>query len=360
MNGALRAIEIVDVRDGGPERHAREGNHRARALRQDCLAWAPFRLLMPLMPLLDRLARYWFRRSCSPYVGEIEAIAAVLGFPGTWFLNGSYQWGCTAVAREESGVPWLARTLDWPLPGMGRHVDVAHMRGLSGDFFCVTWPGYVGVLTAMAPGRFAAAVNQAPLRRRSHWIALRFVDVMVNAVNTWRHIRYIPPDQLLRQVFETCGNFAAAKVQLETIPVARPVIFTLAGCAPCERCVIERTEDRFETRHDQTSAANDWRIGDARYEARLGARLALTASYAEAAANSRRRSEALAGWEGMFAHDSFAWVIPPVLNRYTRIAVEMCPAKGVLRVMGYEAPRGTPVAQPATLPCELAAERIAA
>jgi hypothetical protein len=107
-------------------------------------------------------------------------------------------------------------------------------------------------------------------------------------------------------------------------------------------------------------AANDWWVGDPRYEARLGARQALVATYAEAAANSRRRSEALAGWNGTFAHDSFAWVTTPVLNRYTRLAVEMCPAKGVLRVVGYEAPRGATLAQQATLPCELTAERLAA
>jgi hypothetical protein len=33
---------------------------------------------------------------------------------------------------------------------------------------------------------------------------------------------------------------------------------TLIGCAPGERCVIERTEKGFETREKETSAANDW------------------------------------------------------------------------------------------------------
>jgi len=34
--------------------------------------------------------------------------------------------------------------------------------------------------------------------------------------------------------------------------------YTLIGCAPGERCVIERTEKGFETREKETSAANDW------------------------------------------------------------------------------------------------------
>jgi len=353
-------IGIVDVRDGGPVRHAQQRSERARAMRRDCQAWLPFKLMLPVMGMLDRLARHWFLRSRSPYLGEIEAVAATLGFSGAWFLNGSYQWGCTALAREESGVPWLARTLDWPLPGMGRHADVALMRGAAGEFFSVTWPGYVGVLTAMAPGRFAAAINQAPLRRRSHARALRFFDVAANAVHTWRHIRHIPPDQLLRQVFENCDSFAEAKAHLEAVPVARPVIFSLVGCMPGERCVIERTEDTCHTRHEDTCAANDWRVGDPHYEARLGAHLALTGTYADAAANSRGRSDALATWQGTFARDSFAWVTTPVLNRYTRLAVEMCPAQGILRVRGYEAGRGATVAEAATSPCELTAERTAA
>ena len=46
--------------------------------------------------------------------------------------------------------------------GLGRHVEVARMCGSGGDFDSVTWPGYAGVLTASARGRFAACINQAP------------------------------------------------------------------------------------------------------------------------------------------------------------------------------------------------------
>ena len=62
----------------------------------------------------------------------------------------------------------------------------------------------MGVLTAMAPGRFAASINQAPLWRRTRHPRLRVFDIAANAVNTWRNIRHVPPDQLLRAVFEDC------------------------------------------------------------------------------------------------------------------------------------------------------------
>jgi hypothetical protein len=42
-----------------------------------------------------------------------------------------------------------------------------------------------------------------------------------------------------------------------------------------------------------------------------------------------------------------------VLNAYTRLAVEMCPARGILHLVGYELTVGQEVAEPATLPCDV-------
>lgn len=209
------------------------------------------------------------------------------------------------------------------------------MQGPAGEFFSVTWPGYAGTLTAMAPGRFSACLNQAPLRRRTHHPWLRLFDFVANALNTWS-IRHMPPDQLLRQAFETCGSYAEARRMLETEPVARPVIYTLAGCAPGERCVIERTEEDFVTHEDNTCAANDWVVSRPDWEARIIAAHLFTSSAEEAAQRSRARRDALAGFGGSVAEAEFGWVKPPVLNPYTRIAAVMCAARGILRVAGYE------------------------
>jgi hypothetical protein len=337
MNAAapdLAIIPIVDVREGGAVRHAVEGCARARGLGEDCVAW----LLPParmLLPVIDQISRRWLERSRSPYIADVKAIAESLGFPGIWFLNGSYQWCCTSLAREEDGVPWLARTLDWPFPGLGRRVEIARMRGAAGEFMNVTWPGYAGVLTGSAPGRFAAALNQAPLWRRTRHPWLRPYDLAANALRTWP-IRFTPPDHLLREVFETCGDYGEAKRRLETVPIARPAIFTLVGCARGERCVIERTEEGFSSRSEETSTANDWLRSTASWEARVGATKLFTSSTADAAASSRARREAVAAWEHPLTHGNFAWVVPPVLNPFTRVAVAMCPANGTLRVLGYE------------------------
>lgn len=345
-------IPVVDVREGGAVRHAIDGRERARGVRDDCLSFLP-PPVRALVPAMDALTRHWLRRSHSPYVADVEAIAAALGHSGTWFLNGCYQWGCTAVARDEGGAPLLARTLDWPFRGLGRRLELARMRGAAGEFVNVTWPGYAGTLTASAPGRFAAAINQAPLRRRTRRPWLRPYDLALNALRTWP-IRFRPPDHLLREVFETCRDFGAAKRRLEEVPVARPVIFTLIGCERGERCVIERTEEDFASRTEDTSTANDWLRSTTPWEARVCATLLLKSSPEEATAHSRARREALSSWSQPFARSDFAWVTPPVLNPFTRIAVEMCAASGTLRAVGYEPEPGGTLPRRATQVRELA------
>ena len=300
----LSDIPVVDIRNGGPLAHVRQSGPEARALRDACLAFFP-RPAMPLVPLLDRASRHWLARSQSPYMAELTQLTAELDYSGVWLLNAAYQWACTALAAEEGGALWLLRTLDWPFRGLGRYTAVARMAGRHGDFYSVTWPGYVGVLTGMAPSRFAASINQAPMRRRTTHRWLRPFDFAANLVTIWRSKNVMPPDQLLRQVFETCGDFPAARHLLETTPVSRPVIYTVIGCTPQERCVIERTETGFVTREQETSAANDWVPARPGWEGRIGTRRFLTSSFADAAGYSRARREALNGWQEFAVGASF-------------------------------------------------------
>ncbi len=326
-------IPEVDLRDGGPVRHARESPAVARALRDECVRSLPS-MGARVLPAIDAITRRWLCHSHSEYIPEIRAIANELGVPGVWFLNGCYQWACTAVARDQNGAPWLARTLDWPFAGLGRHAAVARMLGPAGEFDSVTWPGYVGVLTASAPGRFAACANQGPMLRRTKQPWLRVLDVGLNGLRT-AGCRFTPPDHLLRRVFETCRSYDDAKIQLENTPIARPVIYTLAGCRPGERCVIERTEQSSVTTLRDTAAANDWVRSRAKWEARVGPEVFFTRTFEEAAANSRARRDQLLFWRDKF-DGSFSWLSPPVLNFFTRLAVEMCPGSGILRAAGCE------------------------
>jgi hypothetical protein len=345
------AIPVIDIRAGGLPQHAQQRTAQARALRDACLGFFP-RSLLSAVPLLDAAARGFLKRSASPYVEEIARIADILDFSGVWLLNASYQWGCTSLAREECGVPWLVRTLDWPFRGLGRHAEVVRMHGDGGDFFSITWPGYVGALTAMAPFRFAACINQGPMRRRTSHPRLRPYDFALNMLASWACRGRMPPDQLLRRTFEVCADYGAARRMLEKTPVARPAIFTLIGCAAGETCVIERTETGCLIRECDTNAANDWVPERPNWEGRIGMRRFLTSSFAEAAGYSRARREALAGWSGSLAGSGFDWVRAPVLNPYTRLATAMCPASGILRTVGYDVTEAD-LPEPVTQLCEI-------
>jgi hypothetical protein len=278
-----------------------------------------------LLDFGDRRSQRWLRRQRNPYLGELDRIAAS-GLPsrGLYMLNLSYEWGCTTGAglSPSANAPHMLRTLDWPLAGLGRNLVVAKLASAHGPWLNLTWPGFVGSLTGLAPGRFAAAFNQPPMRRRVGWLAGDWLMERLRIDMT----RAIPPAHLLRQVFEQCADFDTAKRMLCETPVAMRAFFVLCGTKPGEIAVIERTEkEAFEHSEEEDSArcaANHW------VAAALGGRQ--RSQWSE----DRRRVmlEELNG-----GRREFAWLAPPVLNELTRLAAEMEPASGRLLLQGFEA-----------------------
>ncbi len=291
----------------------------ALAVRDACIGWLPLGGLLAWLG--DPVMKRWMRR-ISPYAAEIDAIARAVNRPGIWLLHGAYLFGCTALADETETGPRLRRTLDWPFPGLGRLVEVMRRESGAGPYFSVTWPGFVGVLTAVAPGRFAASINQAPMRQRT----LLWPDYALNALAGLRSTA-LPPEHLLRQVFETCMTFEEARHLLEKTPVARPALFTLVGCKPGERMVIEREGDIVRTYAQDIVVANDWQEPRAGWRPRCpGGGIPVE--------NNRNRRAALAAWAGRGT--DVEWVSGAVLNVCTRVSVEMSPATGELVVAGWE------------------------
>lgn len=323
----MKSVKLIDVSDDAASGHVRHREAEALAVRDACLGWLPLGGL--LARLADPIVRTWMGRAGTAYAAEIDSVARTLKRPGIWLLHGAYLFGCTALADETALGPRLRRTLDWPFPGLGRLVEVRRQRGAAGEFLNITWPGFVGVLTAVAPGRFAASINQAPMRRRWRTSLLLWLDYALNALQGLRGSGRLPPEHLLRHVFETCASFDEARRLLETAPVARPVLFLLVGTKPGERIVIEREETIARTHRDDTVFANDWRERHPTWRPRA------CGDGAPVENNIRRRS-ALAAWTGRDA-DDFEWVAAPVLNPCTRLSVEMCPATGRVVVAGWEA-----------------------
>ncbi|GAB6054593.1 hypothetical protein JCM17960_34130 [Magnetospira thiophila] len=267
----------------------------------------------------DRLSRRWLERSDDPYIDEIHQIAKLVGRPGAYLLNLSYEWACTAAAAPdpEAETPRLVRTLDWQFDGLGRAAMVLRQHGPAGDFLNITWPGFVGVLTAMAPGRFAVAINQPPMTRR--W-GPKWIDWGLNRL-AWRHRLALPPSHLLRQVCETCATYDEALEVLRDTELCLPVFYTLVGAAVGQGCVIERTEDAAAVRAYPAVVANDW--------------VALEHPGHDRGWDSPGRYHHMLAERDRLPTD-FSWVRPPLLNAATRLSVIANPGSGSLKVQGWE------------------------
>jgi len=273
------------------------------------------------MAIGNELSRRWLKRNANRYLAEIDDTATRAGMLGAHLLNMSYEWSCTSsVAPNPRGDGLqLLRTLDWPLDGLGRNVVAARMAGAAGDYENVTWPGFSGICTAMAPGRFAAAINQPPIHK---WTRLSWFDWMINRGRVWRS-RELPPMHLLRQVFDCCNTYAEAKDELTNTTLAMPAFFTLVGIKVGEGCVIERTENEAYVRESPASVTNHW-VG-----CRQPGRYRGFDSEGRYAQMEAIRNTAA-------ATSPFDWVTLPILNPTTRLAVVANPKNGRLAVQGWE------------------------
>lgn len=268
----------------------------------------------------DALSRRWLERWHEPYLKEIDRISARIGRPGAYFLNVSYEWGCTSRAgpSPDGRTARLLRVLDWPDHGLGRHVIAAVVKGAAGPWLTLTWPGYTGVLQAVAPQRFAAALNQAPMQKPVGFYPL---DWLVTRLHVWDR-PHLTAAHLLRQVFERARTFAEAKALLVETPIALPAIYILSGLAADEACVIERHPESAQVIEGDACAANAWQASPRPGRVR--------------GHENARRVESLRSAPGAL-DSTFEWLQPPVLNRRTRLALIADASSGTVIAQGFEA-----------------------
>ena len=307
---------------------------RAAALIDTALHSHPF---LPIAaPIADRLSRRWLERQKNPYLGEIRHVAHRLGRPGVYFLNIVYEWACSTSAAPDprgNGVR-LIRVLDWGLTGIGRHVVIARQDSTFGPFYNATWPGFAGVLTAMAPGRFAAAINQAP---RLPIFGPRWLDEVVGRLRMLRQEGAIPAAHLLRRVFEEARDYEAALAMLvdERQLLAMPALFTMSGIAGDQSCVVEAIGRERRVHHAQAAdgftigVANDWLSGDLAGVPRAHA-VEWSARVSPRDNNRIRRSAVCALQKGCF--DGAVDLAAPVLNGHTVMVAAANAATGEMLV----------------------------
>lgn len=270
--------------------------------------------------LADSASRRWLSRWHEPYLREIDEIALRIDRPGAYFLNVSYEWGCTSSAEPtpDGRSARLIRVLDWPDRGLGRYITAVHVHHHAGSWLMLTWPGYTGILQAVAPGRFAAALNQAPMEQS---VGVYPLDWFYNRCKVWKR-PHLTAAHLLRQVFECAGDFAEAKRMLSEIPIALPAIFVLSGIGPEETCVIERRPHDAHVIEGPAAAANAWQTNSWPGRSR-----------------GKDNVERLVSIRTLTCttNGDFAWLRPPVLNRRTRLAMVADASTGAVVAQGFEA-----------------------
>lgn len=311
-----RHIPLYDIGSGGAAALAEAAPGDLRQLYRDaCRLYTP-----PVVFMGDILSRIWLERTRNPYLAEIRAVQAQLPGRGAYLLNMSYEWACTtSVAPDPGGIGMrLCRTLDWKIRGLGRTLVMARQTGPAGTYLNATWPGSVGIYTAMAPGRFAAAINQPPLH--SHSPLTTPLDWLVARVRQYTSDDW-PPSHLLRHVFDTCASYDEAFVRLRDTPLCIPAFFSLTGIERGQGCIIERTERDAVVHAAPTAISNHW------LEIKRPGRQRGCDSVA-------RRAQMM---DAMTAHNpDFDWVKLPIANRDTRLAAEMNPATGMFVLQGWE------------------------
>lgn len=175
------------------------------------------------------------------YRPELRALAREAGSTPTRVLLANLAYdlsagaaGCSTFAVDAGRGVLHARNLDWNFPRrlLQKNTVITKVRGApKGDYALVTWPGFFGGLTAVAPGRFSVSVNFV-LHERFSAVG-GFLGRAV--AGFW------PVPWLVRKALDEAKDFEAAVKLLATAPVLAPVLFTVAGTQPGESVVLERT-----------------------------------------------------------------------------------------------------------------------
>lgn len=337
-------IPLFDVDADASVAMSRQYRDRMHALVGAALGRRSHFILPYAAGIVDHISYAWLARQVDPYLEEIRHVARLLGRPGAFFLNAVYEWSCsTSVGPEPQGEgARMIRVLDWGLAGIGQHVVIARHATRHGPFYNATWPGYAGVVNAMAPGRFSAAINQAP---RVPVLGLAPLDDAIALLKVMASSDTILASHLLRTVFEEAPDYAAAVAMLADteVALAAPALFAVSGVAPDEGCIVEALGHQRRVHHAGAhpqavlGMANQWLSRDLKGRPRNEAVTTLPAM--DAATNNALRQAIITRLQqGAFA--GCRDLVEPVLNSQTVMVVVANAARGEMTVEALDPPRG--------------------
>jgi len=143
------------------------------------------------------------------------------------YKTGAYTW-CSSAAKWTSRGMVHARNMDWPLNILkGRTMELNFHGATAGSFTSITFPGYTGILTGIAPERFSASIN---MMCEDYGVSLRGKPVSF----------------LLREMFEQCEDYDEAVEFLEGSDVFAPALIHLVGIDEGENAVVGVMPKEYE------------------------------------------------------------------------------------------------------------------
>jgi len=186
------------------------------------------------------------------YLQEIEFIASISNFSSNEVLIANlyydilkFYFGCTAFAISNNHSVLHGRNLDWHTENnlLGKHTRIFDFQREGKTLFkTIGWPGFIGTLSGVSPGKFSLTLN-AVLSGDTPEIAA-------------------PVSFLLRDVLTSSNTFQDARQKLENTKIASDCLILLSGVSADEKIVIERTPNRFATRISETDyivVTNDYK-----------------------------------------------------------------------------------------------------
>ena len=173
------------------------------------------------------------------YEDDLSAWAAGLGMPLRDLLavNAAHEMaqfgeakltGTSVVMATKKLGMVHGRNLDWDMKGIGDSTVVYHFVGCPLEFMSISFPGLVGVLSGMGPGRFSISLSRATPQGRP--------------TLDWG------PQVLVRHVLEEAIDYDKAVEMISDTPLRTPGLFTLASADGERACVIERARKHCAVR----------------------------------------------------------------------------------------------------------------
>ncbi len=180
------------------------------------------------------------------YDRELQGIAQILDLPigKVAMLQLAYEFCtcCTSILVKDDNKVYHFRTMDWEMKSLKPiTVNVKFIKNGNTILKGTTWPGYVGILTAMKPNEYSISINY----RRLNESFLK--NIYYGLTSCW------PISFLVRHVLTECNNYKEAKYILEEANLMAPVYIIISG--KNEGCII--TRDRIKSVEPLNMKDND-------------------------------------------------------------------------------------------------------